>query len=146
MRTTLGLLLLIGAVSCRFFLDRDPTSFFANGTLSCKLNKTWCFHVKMYEDDFGFEFANDVIDFYGTRCTSLEQHEYELSGNQFGDGLWNEEYEINISVTHNCTISGKKRRFRRMPQIVPVETPRVEITLDLLDVTDLGNEFVEHYV
>uniref|UniRef100_A0A1I7TZV0 ZP domain-containing protein n=1 Tax=Caenorhabditis tropicalis TaxID=1561998 RepID=A0A1I7TZV0_9PELO len=123
MRPMLVLSLLIGVASSRFFMDRAPTSFFANGTLSCQLKKPWCFNVQMYEDDFSFEFANDVVASYGTRCTRFENHQYELTGNQFGDGLWNDDYEINISITHNCTISGKKRRFRRVPQIVAVETP-----------------------
>ncbi|KAF1746461.1 hypothetical protein GCK72_022917 [Caenorhabditis remanei] len=78
------------------------TFFNTVGTLACPLYKKWCYHVAMYEED-SIGFFNDEVGVSGVQCVQKKKVVYNLTGEQNGDGLYNNFYEIAIIVTHNCT-------------------------------------------
>uniref|UniRef100_A0A1I7TLL6 Chitin-binding type-4 domain-containing protein n=1 Tax=Caenorhabditis tropicalis TaxID=1561998 RepID=A0A1I7TLL6_9PELO len=142
MNTILTILFLVGSVSSSIlFWRRTPTFFHANGTLYCGMYKPWCFHVSMFETDYPF--GDDRIDFFGTRCTSNAYYPYDIKGIQTGDGLWNEDYELTMYVSHNCTRGGDIRRIERVTKNVPLSDHHVNIVWNV-NVADLG-EFVDYY-
>ncbi|CAL2051989.1 unnamed protein product [Caenorhabditis brenneri] len=139
-------LILIGATSASL-LGGNSTVFFGNGTVHCDLpNKWWwCFQVTVYETDSPF--TDDKIDFFGTKCTRDPSYNYKLSGTQNGDGgFWNNFYELDFYIIHNCTTHGAKmRQIRRNTQYAPSSALFVEIKQWNSSITNLGLETTEFF-
>uniref|UniRef100_A0A8R1HR40 Uncharacterized protein n=1 Tax=Caenorhabditis japonica TaxID=281687 RepID=A0A8R1HR40_CAEJA len=117
----LPLLLLVSSVCWT-----NATKFEANGAMQChKSGHPWCFWLTFYELDQSFK--DDKLDAIGAKCTREKAWHYHLEGEEDGDGLYNNFYEVALHVRHNCTKYGEYRDFWKYEDLYPISTEKISV-------------------
>ncbi|EFP02290.1 hypothetical protein CRE_23184 [Caenorhabditis remanei] len=124
------------------FRIATPTYFKANGTLTCDLQQAWCYYIQMTEVD-NFRVTDDKVAFSGVHCVHGRDANYEIAGWQLVDGFRNYYFEIELSVTHNCSCPRNKRKVTREVAFVSVYKWRVDYNWNA-NLTQSG-DFVDDY-
>uniref|UniRef100_A0A8R1HS22 Uncharacterized protein n=1 Tax=Caenorhabditis japonica TaxID=281687 RepID=A0A8R1HS22_CAEJA len=94
-------LLLLVVIACW----TQATIFEASGIMQCSLpGQTWCVHLYLYEIDL---IKDDLLGEKGRLCTSGKQVKYLVEGEEDGDGIWDDHYELKLKARHNCSTHGE---------------------------------------
>uniref|UniRef100_A0A8R1EH29 Uncharacterized protein n=1 Tax=Caenorhabditis japonica TaxID=281687 RepID=A0A8R1EH29_CAEJA len=114
------LLLLVVIVS-----RTQATRFEASGSLRCNLpGQTWCFQLYLYEFDL---IMDDLLGKTGTQCTTGKLGKYYLAGNDDGDGLWDDQYEVGMKARHNCSKHGELLDLWSNEHLYPIHRKFIDI-------------------
>ncbi|CAA91053.1 ACT domain-containing protein [Caenorhabditis elegans] len=81
----------------------------------------------------------DVLDYKDARCTSEQESDFDLKGEEDGDGIFSDYYDITMFITHNCSsLNNTIRKVQRIIKKVPVTENHVELSNWKVNVTNIG--------